>query len=115
MRLLDLLRRESTVSLRGLTIMAMLAGISSALVLPIINTAAALASTRENSLRLLLLFALVVSIFAVSQSSFMLRAVSEVERALDRAAAISARSNRSAAPRSTTASPRTRPPSRAPR
>ena len=40
MRLLDLLRRESTVSLRGLTIMAMLAGISSALVLPIINTAA---------------------------------------------------------------------------
>ena len=84
MRLLDLLRRESTVSLRGLTIMAMLAGISSALVLPIINTAAALASTRENSLRLLLLFALVVSIFAVSQSSFMLRAVSEVERALDR-------------------------------
>lgn len=64
--------------------MAALAGISSALVLPIINTAASLASTRETSFRLLLLFTLVVAIYAISQNSFMARAVVQVERVLDR-------------------------------
>ena len=84
MKLLELLRRESTVSLRGLLVTSALAGLSSALVLPIINTAARLASHREGSFRLLILFMLIVTIYSISQRYFMIRAIAEVERVLDR-------------------------------
>jgi putative pyoverdin transport system ATP-binding/permease protein len=84
MKLLELLRRESAVSLRGLLLTAVLAGIGSALILPIINTAAKLAAHRETSFRLLVLFAIVTTVYAVSQRHFMVRAIAEVEKVLDR-------------------------------
>ncbi|HEX6642427.1 MAG TPA: cyclic peptide export ABC transporter [Thermoanaerobaculia bacterium] len=84
MKLIALLRQESTVSLRRLCVLAALAGLSSALVLPIINTAARLASHRESSFRLLLLFLLIVTIYAISQRVFMVEAIAEVEVVLDR-------------------------------
>src|SRR5690349_17925263 len=84
MKLIALLRRESTVSLRTLLIMAALAGISSSLILPIINTAAQLASHRESSFRLFVIFLVLVAIYSISQRYFMIKAIAEVEGVLDR-------------------------------
>jgi cyclic peptide transporter len=84
MKLLELLRRESSISLRSLFFMAALAGLGNSLILPIINTAAQLASRRESSFRLLMLFIISVSVYAISQRWFMVRSISEVEKVLDR-------------------------------
>ena len=84
MRLLALLRRESDVSLRTLLLMASVAGLASSLILPIINTAAKMAFHRESSFRLLFLFSITVTIYAISQRRFMTRCIAEVELVLDR-------------------------------
>ncbi len=84
MRLLELLRRESTASFTALVLAAGLAGISNALVLAIINRAAEKASTERGSTRDLVLFMIVMCVYAVSQWRLMTTATREVERVLDR-------------------------------
>jgi putative ATP-binding cassette transporter len=84
MRLLRLLRRESDISLRTLLLMASVAGLASSLILPIINTAAKMAFHRESSFRLLFLFSITVTVYAISQRRFMTRCIGEVELVLDR-------------------------------
>ncbi|MBM3779490.1 MAG: cyclic peptide export ABC transporter [Acidimicrobiia bacterium] len=101
MKLLELLRRESTVSMRGLLLLAGVAGISNALVLAVINTAtggmqagaagtssstasgAAQAVTTGNG-RYALLFIVIMAIYAVSQLRLYTSATSEIEKILDR-------------------------------
>src|SRR5437763_16675438 len=83
MKLLQLLRRESSVSLRTLLFMAALAGLGNSLILPIIKTAATLASRKETSLRLFILFIISVTVYAISQRWFMVKSISEVEKILD--------------------------------
>lgn len=94
MKLLQLLRRESAVSLRWLLLLAALAGISSALVLAVINTSAGLAapstsgaggSTEPPSTgRNALLFVVIMAIYAVSQWKLYSTATAEIEKILDR-------------------------------
>jgi putative pyoverdin transport system ATP-binding/permease protein len=94
MKLLQLLRRESAVSLRWLLLLAALAGISSALVLAVINTSAGLAApstggaggTAEppNTGRNALLFVVIMAIYAVSQWKLYSTATEEIEKILDR-------------------------------
>jgi putative ATP-binding cassette transporter len=84
MKLLELLRRESSASLGTLVFVAGLAGISNALVLAIINSAAAEASTDKSSFRSLVLFILIMGIYTTSQWHLMVTATSEVEKILDK-------------------------------
>jgi putative ATP-binding cassette transporter len=64
--------------------MATVAGLASALILPIINTAAQMASHKEASFRLLVLFVIMVAIYSVGQRYFMSRSIAGVEQMLDR-------------------------------
>src|SRR5947207_1032945 len=61
MRLLELLQRESKVSLRSLFFVAALAGLSNAMVLAVINVAAGKAAHHETSTRLRILFIIAVA------------------------------------------------------
>jgi putative pyoverdin transport system ATP-binding/permease protein len=83
MNLLEFLRRESKVSLRSIIVVAVVAGLSNALVLAIINVAASQSSKRGGGGRLLIFFVLTVAIYAVGLKHFMVTAISEVERILD--------------------------------
>jgi putative ATP-binding cassette transporter len=84
MKLLELIRRESTVSFGALIFVAGLAGISNALVLAIINSAAEQASTDKTSTRNLVLFMIVMGIYVMTQWRLLTTATREVERILDR-------------------------------
>lgn len=84
MKLLELLRRESTASLGALLFLAGVAGISNALVLAVINTAAQSASTGHRSNRSVALFAIIMATYAVSQWKLYASATSEIENILDR-------------------------------
>lgn len=86
MKLLELLRRESTVSIRELIFLAGVAGISNALVLAVINASATAAqeSAESNSGRNVMLFAVIMAIYAVSQLKLYTAATSEIEKILDR-------------------------------
>lgn len=64
--------------------MAVVAGLSNALVLAIINTAASHAVNDEHHVRHFLMFALAVAIYAVSQRYIMLEASGEMEQILHR-------------------------------
>lgn len=84
MRLLDLFRRESNVSVASLAFLAGLAGITNALILALLNSAAEKASKEEGSSRSVAMFLVVIAIYAVSQWRLMSRAAEEVEKILDR-------------------------------
>lgn len=94
MKLLDLLRKESTVSLRRFLTLAAFAGISSALVLALINASAGTASpastggqsaaTPPANGRNALLFLVILAIYAVSQWRLYSTATAEIEKILDR-------------------------------
>lgn len=84
MRLLQLFRRESNVSVGSLAFLAGLAGITNALVLALLNSAAEHASKEKASARVIFLFVLVTAIYALSQWQLMSRAATEVEKILDR-------------------------------
>jgi putative pyoverdin transport system ATP-binding/permease protein len=103
MKLLDLLRRESSVSLRYLLALAGIAGISNALVLAIVNASAtasqaagaggtaatpvadgAAAATAPGNGIYALLFVIVMAIYAVSQWRLYCSATGEIEKVLDR-------------------------------
>jgi putative ATP-binding cassette transporter len=84
MKLLELLRRESTASLRALLILAGIAGISNALVLAVINASATQASTGHRSTKNVVLFVIIMATYAVSQWKLYASATSEIEKILDR-------------------------------
>ena len=84
MKLLDLLRRESTASLGALLALAGLAGISNALILAVINTSATQASAGTRSTRNFILFGVIMATYAVSQWKLYSSATAEIEKILDR-------------------------------
>jgi putative ATP-binding cassette transporter len=82
MELLRLLSRESPVSVKKLAAMAMLSGLANAMVLAVINAAAASAGNSYASFRYLLLFALTVAVYIRAQSYLMIRSAVIVETVL---------------------------------
>jgi len=86
MKLLQLFRRESTTSIGILVFVAALAGLSNAAVLAIINAAAEQVSgaTKTPGTRNLIMFTIVIAIFATSQWRLMTTSAAEVEKILDR-------------------------------
>ncbi|HYC62722.1 MAG TPA: cyclic peptide export ABC transporter [Thermoanaerobaculia bacterium] len=84
MKLIELLRRESDVSLRKLIILAAVSGLSTALVLAVINAGAASAAHHEQSKMLMLAFLAVIATYFFSLRTFMSMATREVETILDR-------------------------------
>ncbi len=84
MRLLELFRRESTVSVGNLVFLAAVAGIANALILALLNSGAEQASKENTTTRSMMMFLVVTTIYAVSQWRLMTRAATEVEKILDR-------------------------------
>ena len=84
MKLLDLLRRESSISLRRLGLMAGVAGLSNAMVLAIINQAASHAVNDEHYFSHFLMFAVAVAIYVIAQRYIMVISTAEVEAVLHR-------------------------------
>lgn len=84
MNLLALLRRESTMSIRTLLLLAGIAGVSNAGVLAIINSAVADATNKEHSAQDAMLFVIFMTIYFVAQRHVMLTAIEEIEMVLAR-------------------------------
>lgn len=86
MTVLDLVRRESRVSLRGLGVMAVLSGLSSALILVIVTSAASAAQepAQRSGFRYFLLFLLALAINVVTQRGVFTTASRTVEESLER-------------------------------
>ncbi len=86
MKLLELLRRESTASIGALLFLAGLAGVSNALVLAVINASAEAtkSSGESSSHRNALLFVVIMATYAFSQWKLYASATSEIEKILDR-------------------------------
>jgi putative ATP-binding cassette transporter len=81
MKLLRLIQANGTRSLSGFAFLAALSGLSSALVLAILNNAAA-TSGGEGGALLLLALVLVIAIYALSQNAIMQAAAREIEGVL---------------------------------
>ena len=81
MRLLRLIQANGTRSLSGFAFLAVLSGLSNALVLAILNNAAA-TSGGEGGALLLLALVLVIAIYALSQNAIMQAAAREIEGVL---------------------------------
>jgi putative ATP-binding cassette transporter len=83
MTVLDLVRRESRVSLRGLGALAILSGLSSALILVIV-TSAAQEPAQRSGFRFFLLFLLALAINVITQRGVFTTASRTVEESLER-------------------------------
>ncbi len=84
MHLLNLLRFESTIDLRKLIAMAVLAGLSNAMVLALINAAAGRDPFDDNGMRLAMLFVVVLILYTISQRYLLTESAREIERILHR-------------------------------
>jgi putative pyoverdin transport system ATP-binding/permease protein len=85
MDFLRLLQSETTTAnLRRILVMAAVSGLSNAMVLAIINSAADSATRAGDALRLMLMFVAVVAIFTISQRFIMMAASKEIERIIHR-------------------------------
>jgi len=85
MHLVTLLRTISAGSLRRMVLMALVAGLSNALVLALINSAADRGAIRNGAnLRLAVIFAIVVVLYTLSQRFLMFTAAREVEGLIHR-------------------------------
>jgi putative ATP-binding cassette transporter len=84
MEFLRLLRTEAALSPRRLVMMAVVAGISNAGVLALINAAASSKKGGSAGWRLALMFVIVVAVYTVAQRYVMLGAAREVERIIHR-------------------------------
>src|ERR1044072_7575536 len=81
MDFLRLLQSETTTAnLRRILLMAAVSGLSNAMVLAIINSAADSATRAGDALRLMLMFIAIVAIFTISQRFIMVAASKEIER-----------------------------------
>ncbi len=83
MEFLRLLRSKSAIDLRRLIAMAIIAGLSNAMVLAVINAAAS-PSAQSTKARLAVMFVTVVVICSISQRYMMYEASKEIERIIHR-------------------------------
>jgi putative ATP-binding cassette transporter len=84
MKLLDLLKKESKTSGVKLAFMSVMAGLSNAAVLAIINTASERISRHTENIQYLLYFVLAMTTYIVSQRYIMITSSTEVEHIIDR-------------------------------
>lgn len=85
MRFLRLIYAEaSTLTLRRLLGMAVLAGLSNAAVLALINAAASMPPETEQKTRLALMFVAVIVVYSISQHYIMVTASREIEQVIHR-------------------------------
>lgn len=84
MTLLDIVRQEGSVNWRRLLSVAVLAGVSNAMVLAILNSAAQAAARRELQLLAPVVLALVIGVYVWAQRRVMLASAKEVEAIVDR-------------------------------
>ena len=84
MDFLRLLRSESTINLRRMLGMAIIAGLSNAMVLAVINAAADPKAQQEGTVRYAIMFLTVLIAYSVSQRYLMFEASKEVERIIHR-------------------------------
>lgn len=84
MTLLDIVRQEGSVNWRRLLAVAILAGVSNATVLAILNSAAQAAARRELQLLAPVFLALVIAVYVWAQRRVMLASAKEVEAIVDR-------------------------------
>ena len=84
MTLLDIVRQEGSVNWRRLLAVAVLAGVSNAMVLAILNSAAQAAARRELQLLAPVFLALVIAVYVWAQRRVMLASAKEVEAIVDR-------------------------------
>jgi putative pyoverdin transport system ATP-binding/permease protein len=84
MNFLRLLRTETAIDLRRLFGMAVIAGLSNAMVLAIINSAASAHSRSSATLRLGIMFVTVLIAYTISQRYLMFEASKEIERIIHR-------------------------------
>ncbi len=82
MRLVNLLRDESQVSLGGLAFVSVLSGLSNALILVIVNQAVEDTASGSHTTQLLLLFAVVFSLFLLTRRHVLIVTAKEIERIL---------------------------------
>jgi putative ATP-binding cassette transporter len=82
MKILQMIREESTVSLPWLVVLACIAGMANALVLAIINAAAAKAENQAVSFWYFALFTIVVTVWNVAQRHVMITSAEEMEQVL---------------------------------
>ncbi len=82
MEFLRLLRSESAIDLRRLIAMAVIAGLSNAMVLAVINAAAS--PSAQNKARLAIMFVTVLIAYSISQRYLMFEASKEIERIIHR-------------------------------
>jgi len=82
MKVVTLFRTEGSIPVRTMIAMATLAGLSSAGVLAVINAAAEIAASDEQSIRYLVLFAIVVALYIISQRYIMTESARHVENIL---------------------------------
>jgi putative pyoverdin transport system ATP-binding/permease protein len=83
MEFLRLLRSESAIDLRRLIGMAVIAGLSNAMVLAVINAAAS-PSAQNTKARLAIMFVTVLIAYSISQRYLMFEASKEIERIIHR-------------------------------
>ncbi|MDQ2695193.1 MAG: hypothetical protein M3Z21_07415, partial [Pseudomonadota bacterium] len=83
MKLLELLKSESSLSLRTLVLTAGVSGASSAGILAVINVAAANAAVDSQSVRYAAMFAVIMALYILSQKHILAVTASEVEKILD--------------------------------
>ena len=84
MKLVELLRKESSLPLRTLLAVAAVAGLSNAAVLAVINVGAAQASAHNQTLLVPVLFLVAVAVYSFGLRYFMATSISQVELVLDR-------------------------------
>jgi putative pyoverdin transport system ATP-binding/permease protein len=83
MEFLRLLRSESAIDLRRMIGMAIIAGLSNAMVLAVVNAAAG-PSAQNNKARLAVMFVTVLVAYSISQRYLMFEASKEIERIIHR-------------------------------
>jgi cyclic peptide transporter len=84
MDFLRLLRSESAIDLRRMFAVAVIAGLSNAMVLAVINSAADPAAQANGMTRLAIMFVTVLIVYSISQRYLMFEASKEIERIIHR-------------------------------
>jgi putative pyoverdin transport system ATP-binding/permease protein len=84
MKLLELLKKESSISFPSLVFTAGIAGLSNAAVLAIINTSAGQAASDIHSIQHVAMFGIVMALYIIAQRHIMLTTAAEIENILDR-------------------------------
>jgi putative pyoverdin transport system ATP-binding/permease protein len=84
MKLLQLIRKESSVNLRRLLLLTVISGIAQGVILSIINNAAAAAAFDRLNFRYLVLFATAIAIFIITKQRVLARSFTMTEEVITR-------------------------------